>query len=708
MLENSQKILINTKRSLVGRIYKAAYHLILRLLDYFYAFLNMRQNPMMPGYVFDDDWYKKKNTHSPTIENFKGTMAQHYYLHGMKEGCDARFFDTFWYYENHNDYGLARIDAWSHFRQFGINEGREARFIYTDAQIQSSNSFDYTKWVSLYDHGGKSHLENLKRLIDRYALKCPFSLIVLIKDEEGDSQLKRLIEAIKSQIYEEFECFIGASVELHENLHSIINNDNRFHIVETCGDEQKDYNRLISLTQYDYIGFFRSCDILAPSALAWTAYTVTSSPELKLIYGDEDRIDLNNLRKDPYFKPDFNYELFLSHNILGGFVVIHRDALVEHKSIEKIEKSDFIYDLAFRIYEKEGSKAFGHIARILNHIFAPSVFRFGEVKTIQNHLKRSAKSGKVMFAPEVNNFKRVCFDLPKRKPRVSIIIPTRDKVELLKLCISSIVDKTTYGNYDITIIDNGSVEPKTFAFLDILRKDPVFTIIRDDRQFNFSALNNRAIEKARGTYVCLMNNDIEILSEQWLEEMMSFAQFDDVGCVGARLWYPDNRLQHAGVLIGFHGVAGHMHKHIKRGETGYAHRAALHQSLSAVTAAVMLVKKSIYHEVGGLDESFAVAFNDVDFCLKVRDAGYRNIYTPFAEMYHHESASRGKEDSLAKKLREQKEVNLIKQRYGESMYQCPAYNSNLSITSENFSLAFPPRTMTIEELLERAHQSNHL
>ncbi|MDX9839273.1 MAG: glycosyltransferase, partial [Azoarcus sp.] len=216
-------------------------------------------------------------------------------------------------------------------------------------------------------------------------------------------------------------------------------------------------------------------------------------------------------------------------------------------------------------------------------------------------------------------------------------------------------------------------------------------VLRDDGEFNFSRINNDGARFARGELLCLMNNDIEILTPDWLEEMVSFSLRQDIGCVGARLWYPDGRLQHGGVIIGLGGVAGHSHKYIPRGHPGYFYRAVLHQSLSAVTAACLLIRREVFDKVGGLDESLAVAFNDVDFCLRVREAGYRNVWTPYVEMNHHESASRGYEDNPAKQARFAREVSLIQARWGARLLEDPAYSPNLTLASEDFAIAWPPR-----------------
>jgi len=263
---------------------------------------------------------------------------------------------------------------------------------------------------------------------------------------------------------------------------------------------------------------------------------------------------------------------------------------------------------------------------------------------------------------------------------------------LLRRCVSSVLEKTDYPNYEVLIVDNGSDDRDVLEFLDRVVADRRAQVRRDDRPFNFSALNNRAVEVARGELVGLINNDIEVVNRSWLTEMVGIALQPGVGAVGARLWYPDNTLQHGGIVLGVGGVAGHSHRRLPRGADGYFNRANLIQSLSAVTAACMIIRKRIYLEAGGLDEKhLAVAFNDVDFCLKVRELGYRNVWTPYAELYHHESATRGYEDSPEKRGRFATEVAYMKQRWGTILRNDPAYSPNLTLDREDFSIAWPSR-----------------
>jgi GT2 family glycosyltransferase len=274
---------------------------------------------------------------------------------------------------------------------------------------------------------------------------------------------------------------------------------------------------------------------------------------------------------------------------------------------------------------------------------------------------------------------------------VSLIIPTRDQVELLRTCISSIFDKTDYPDFEVLIVDNQSSEPATLEYFAELAAEPRIKVVPYDAPFNYSAINNHAAALASGQILGLVNNDIEVESAGWLQEMVSQAVREDVGAVGAMLLYPNDTIQHAGVIVGLHGIAGHVYAGLPRNHPGQMGRALLVQEMSAVTAACLLVRKSVFDQVGGLDEGLSVAFNDIDFCLRVRARGYRNLWTPHAVLYHHESASRGSEDTPEKQARFNAEIDFMQSRWGDLLLRDPSYNPNLSLGAGQFELAFPPR-----------------
>ena len=358
------------------------------------------------------------------------------------------------------------------------------------------------------------------------------------------------------------------------------------------------------------------------------------------------------------------------------------------------------YDLALRCSEKLDRNQIVHIPRVLYHwrIHSGSTAMAGDekpyaamagVKALDDHLQRKGNIGHTELLPM--GMYRVHYACPDVTPLVTLIIPTRNAYSLVKQCIDSIQQLTSYSNYEIILIDNGSDDPVSLEYFAALDQQDNIRVMRDDGPFNYSALNNGAVRMARGELIGLINNDIEVITPGWLDEMVSIALQPNVGAVGARLWYPDDRLQHGGVVVGIGGVAGHSHKYLPKGDYGYFCRAGLIQEFSAVTAACLIIKKSIFEQVGGLDEAnLKIAFNDVDFCLRVQEAGYINVWTPFAELYHHESATRGLEDTPEKKERFSNEVLYVQARWPK-IQEDYAYNPNLTLDHEDFGLAWPPR-----------------
>jgi GT2 family glycosyltransferase len=392
-------------------------------------------------------------------------------------------------------------------------------------------------------------------------------------------------------------------------------------------------------------------------------------------------------------------DLFYSHNLISHLGVYRADLLREIGGFRQGFEGSQDYDLALRCIELIAPNQIHHIPRVLYHwrIHTKSTAQSGDAKpyallagerALNEHFQRQTVNA---VSKLIGHGYRTRFALPDIVPLVSLIIPTRNGHHLVRRCIESILKKTTYLNYEILIVDNGSDDPATLQYFQELQSETRVRVIRDDRAFNYSALNNDAVKRARGELVGLINNDIEATSQEWLSEMVSHALRPGVGAVGARLWYPNNTLQHGGVILGMGGVASHSHKHLPRHQYGYFGRADLVQSFSAVTAACLLIRKEIYEAVGGFNEKLQIAFNDVDFCLRVREAGFRNVWTPYAELYHHESATRGVENTAEKQERFAEEVKYIMQRWDGLLLNDPAYSPNLTLDIEDFRLAWPPR-----------------
>ncbi|MDN7491917.1 MULTISPECIES: glycosyltransferase family 2 protein [Burkholderia] len=462
--------------------------------------------------------------------------------------------------------------------------------------------------------------------------------------------------------------------------------------------EEVDFdNSLTSLDDDDWLFIVGDEYIVSDAAARALKAAIANAQSADVIFGDEDSIDFDGNRHSPYFKGCWNKELFFSKNILSGMTAFRVGAL--KGAINSI--SD-IHDLAafgvaLEVLDNISPRNIIHVPVVLAHKInekrmgglngGGSLIR--ERQQLQAYFK---KFGKVVNVSMSSHGRRVECARTGHEPLVSLIIPTRNRCDLLRQCIDSIFEKTRYQNFEIIVIDNGSNEAESLKYLSEINEDAKISVVRMDVPFNYSLLNNRAVELARGEFIGLLNNDIEVLSPHWLDEMVFCAQQEGVGAVGAKLLYPDGRIQHAGVIMGIHGGADHVHRYEARSSTGYFGNACYVNCYLAVTAACLIVKKSLFEMVGGLDEeSFVVAFNDVDFCLKLHDAGYRNVWTPHAELFHHESASRGLDDNPEKIKRALRELECMRARWGKYIQDDPVYNPNLSLNGKLYTLASPSR-----------------
>lgn len=424
----------------------------------------------------------------------------------------------------------------------------------------------------------------------------------------------------------------------------------------------------------------------------------------QVVYSDADKLTEHSFERcEPNFKPDWDVDLFYVQNFTEHLCAFDARLVRQLGGFDARFDRTASFDLTLRCLEQIQPDHIGHIPKILYHERrleeAGSPDQADQEDLAQQRQvalnAHFARRGMAAQAELGEQGLRICYALPTAPPLVSLIIPTKNNAKLLRQCINSILTKTSYPNYEIWIVDNGSDTPETLDYLKSLahlqRNQPKIRVIRDNYAFNYSALNNAAVQQASGEIIGLVNDDIEVNTADWLSEMVSQVLRPGVGAVGARLWYPDLTLQHAGmVLVG--GIARHVHKHLPQGKTGFCDRAALVQSFTAVTGACLLVKKALYVQVGGLNErELAIGFNDVDFCLRLVEAGYRNVWTPYAELFHHESATRGQDDSPDKQRRAEKELRYMRKRWGARLLFDPAYNPNLTDGHDDFSLAWPPR-----------------
>ena len=559
---------------------------------------------------------------------------------------------------------------------------------------------DYAEWIRQFDSLSAEVSANLVEQSYGFARVPLFSVLLPVNTSSMD-ELRTRIDSVQQQLYPHWELCItigtGASVDVHALLKAYAQVESRIKIATGgTNDLAQLSNQALAMVsdQSGWVISIHAIFSIATQAIIITAIAINKLENSQIIYTDEDVQDALGQRMQPNFKPDWNLELHLSRNLIGR-TGMYRTALVQKVGGYQTGMAEAMdFDLSLRCLEHVAPEQIVHLPYVLFH-GVPSSQRASDngVQALNAHF---ARQHIVATAENIVHGYRIHYALPKVMPLVSLIIPTRNGLELLRRCIDSIQEKTTYRHYEIVIMDNGSDDPETLDYFTNLAKTPNIRILRIDAPFNYSALNNAAVKVAHGELIALVNNDIEVISTHWLDEMVSHALRPGVGAVGARLWFPDDTLQHGGVVIGLGGVAGHAHMGIGREQLGYQDRAGLVQNLSAVTAACLLVKKSIFEAVGGLNaQDLAVAFNDVDFCLRVTEAGYRNVWTPFAELYHHESASRGYEDTPEKQQRFSKEVAYMHQRWGKLLLTDPAYSPNLTLSGDNFSYAWPPRVPTL-------------
>jgi len=589
--------------------------------------------------------------------------------------------------------------AWRVFRKAGW------RGVDWELRRRVRPSADYGRWVQMHDTLTPQARRELAARAA--AMASPPRIAVLMPTYNPDPRwFQAAIDSVRAQIYPHWELCIAddASTAPHvrELLERCAASDSRIRVVfrPENGHISAASNSALELVSAPWIALMDHDDLLSEDALLRVAECVQAHPDARLVYSDEDKVDAAGTRSDPYFKPDWNLDLFRSQNMFSHLGVLATDLVREVGGFRQGLEGSQDWDLVLRCVERIKPDQVRHIPRVLYHwrVHEESTARSMNAKpyaavagerALNEHY---ARLGVAAQAEYIGYGYRTRFTLPDPPPLVSIVIPTRNALALVRQCIESIRRKTRYPNYEILLVDNGSDDPAALAYFAQLGQQPGVRVLRDEREFNYSALNNAAVAVARGELVALVNNDIEVMTPDWLGEMVGIALRPDVGAVGARLWYPNMTLQHGGVVLTPDFIAMHAHKGLPRGLNGYAGRAALVQSFSAVTAACVVVRRALYEQVGGLDEThLAVAYNDIDFCLRLRAAGYRNVWTPFAELKHHESATRGSDSDPRRQKRLDTEAALMRSRWHDLLDRDPAYNPNLVTNSEDFGLAWPPR-----------------
>ncbi|EIT2647924.1 glycosyltransferase family 2 protein [Enterococcus faecalis] len=561
------------------------------------------------------------------------------------------------------------------------------------------NQASYPNWLARNE---VLDIEAMTQEIATFHYQPKISIAMPVYNVE-EKWLRLCIDSILNQVYTNWELCMADDASTDPNVKKILTEyqqlDERIRVVfrEQNGHISEATNSALAIATGEFVALLDNDDELAINAFYEVVKVLNENPELDLIYSDEDKIDMDGNRSDPAFKPDWSPDLLLGTNYISHLGVYRRSILEEIGGFRKGYEGSQDYDLVLRFTEKTTKERIKHIPKVLYYWrMLPTstavdqgskgyAFEAG-LRAVQDALVRRGINGHATHGA-ANGLYDVYYDIESEK-LVSIIIPTKNGYKDVQRCVSSIIEKTTYQNYEIIMADNGSTDPKMHElYAEFEQQLPGrFFVESIDIPFNFSTINNRAAKKAHGEYLLFLNNDTEVITENWLTLMVSFAQQERIGCVGAKLLYPNNTVQHAGVILGLGGVAGHGHYGYPHGDLGYFGRLAINVNYSAVTAACLLMKKADFDAVGGFEEAFTVAFNDVDLCLKVQALGRDNVWLHEAELYHFESQTRGYDDKGKKKKRFEQEKVMMEEKWGPLIENDPFYNPNLTRDIPNFSL----------------------
>ncbi|OPY09663.1 MAG: Hyaluronan synthase [Syntrophaceae bacterium PtaB.Bin095] len=656
-----------------------------------------------PNPMFNALYYLERN---PDVAASGQNVLVHYLDAGAREGRDPHpYFHTTYYSDMNYDIIDAGYNPLAHYVEYGINEGRLPYNQY-DAWIQS-------KRLSAQD------LEDIRVHIDQMAYRPVFSVIVPVYNTD-ERWLRRCLDSVIEQLYPDWELCIADDASTSPRVRAVLAEyearDSRIRVVyrNENGHISAASNTALALARGEFIALLDHDDELSVDALYENAALLNAHPDADMIYSDEDKISEAGVRHMPFFKPDWSPDTFLSQ-MYSGHLGVYRTEIVRKIGGFRVGfEGSQDYDLVLRFTEQTEPARIHHIPKILYHwrTIKGSTARAADSKNyaytaagnaIQEALNRRGEGGRVEFVPDRHGQYHVRYPV-RDNPRISIIIPTRDNAASLETCLASIFKRTAYSFFEVIIVDNGSVRMETKSLFErwkALEGDRL-QAIPADIPFNFSRLNNLGARHSRGEILVLLNDDIEVISPDWLEEMAGQAQRDSIGAVSAVLMYPDNTIQHAGLILGVGGVANHSHKFVPAGSPGYFGRLLIPANYAAVTGACLMVSRTRYLDAGGLDEELAVAYNDVDFCLRLLRKGYRNIVLPHIRLYHYESRSRGL-DAVDDhdKDRLKRDMDIMEDRWGKLIENDPCYNPNLTRAREDFSLPVVDHALNIRLKLQR-------
>ncbi len=559
--------------------------------------------------------------------------------------------------------------------------------------LERTNTIDeYEKWIENNEPTEKELQEQIKT---NFKISPKISIIVPMYNTPADF-FKELVDSLIGQTYSNWElCLADGSPEKNAKIEEICSVDERIKY-KFLGENKgisANTNAALELVTGDYVALLDHDDLLPIFSLYEVVKCINAHPDVDFIYSDEDKFHfIDEPRYAPHFKPDFAPDTLRSNNYICHYSVFKKELLDKIGGFRSKYDGAQDYDIFLRMSE-ETDKII-HIPKILYHwrVHSLSTAKSGAtakpyayesgIRAIQAHLDRIGLKGTVEHGYTLGTYK-INYEL-EREPKVSILIPNKDYISTLKVCLNSIKKLTTYKNYEIIVIENNSEEKSTFEYYEKINgKDNIKVITYPESGFNYSKIINYGVANSTGEYIIQLNNDTELITPNWIEEMLGYAQREDVGAVGVKLLYPDKTVQHAGIIIGIGGIAGHVFKNIPDKEHGYFAKDSMIQNLSAVTAACMMAPRSIYEEVENMDEEFKVAFNDVDFCLKVRETGKLIVYNPYVKFLHYESKSRGLEDTIEKQKRFKGEIDRFSNKWNKILKEGdPYYNVNLRLDND--------------------------
>jgi len=570
----------------------------------------------------------------------------------------------------------------------------------------------YAAWIRDCETLSDADRSAIRDHIARLAAK-PLISIVMPAYETPEKLLREAIASVKAQFYPHWELCIADDASPSATVQRVVMEeaatDPRIKFVRcaTNGNISAATNAALALATGEFVALMDHDDLLAERALYEVAVELNAHPDADMIYSDEDHIDAAGRRHTPYFKPGWNVDLMLGHNLFSHLGVYRRDLVTRVGGLRIGFEGSQDYDLALRVAAATTDDRIRHIPAILYH-WRQLGTSFSRSRTdtcvaaarraVSEFLDASgaADQYRLIAPPDVPTWTRVQWLLPEHPPRVSLIVPTRDRADLLQRCVDGLLNRTDYPDIELLIIDNESQAAETLDLLAMLARDKRVRVIPFPGAFNYSAINNEAAALATGEVLVLINNDVDVIEPGWLREMVGHVLRPKVGAVGARLLYANRTIQHAGVALGVcgfedgPGVAGHFGTETDANDPGYFGQSALTREVSAVTGACLAVRKSVFESVGGLDaEHLSIAFNDIDLCLRLRAGGLRIVWTPFAELYHLESASRGFDLDPGKIDRFRREYYTMRERWGPVLDNDPFYNINFSRFDAAFRLAAP-------------------